>query len=245
MDKTEKPVIKSSKLNEHTFLADKLDDRLMYQLKRFSKIAGLISIIIGFIVLIGWALNIDVLKSILPNIISMKSNTALCFILIGVALFLLNQKRISTRTLHIVRICAVIISIIGLLTIIEYLFNINLGIDQLLFKEAVDTVLTINPGRMAVTTAINFLLIGTGVIIALNSKYRYGIYQLFILIAGIISLFSFLGYIYGAAISYSAVPTPMALNTSITFIIVSLGFLFLYPDQGIMTTLTSTSMGVE
>jgi PAS domain S-box-containing protein len=241
-DKPEKPVTKNS--NEHTEFTDKLDGHLISQLKLFSKIAGLISIIIGFTVLVGWALNIDVLKSILPNIISMKANTALCFILIGIALILLTQKKINTRTIRIVQICAVIISIIGLLTIIEYLFNINLGIDQILFKETVGAVLTINPGRMAVITAINFLLIGLGVlIINLNNKFRINIYQLFTLIAGIISLFSFLGYIYGSAISYSAIPTPMALNTSITFIIVILGLLFLHPDQGVMATLTSTSMG--
>lgn len=53
-------------------------------------IAGikLAAVIVGSMVLVGWAFDIVVLKSILPGWVSMKANTAFCFILTGVALLL-------------------------------------------------------------------------------------------------------------------------------------------------------------
>ena len=214
------------------------------QLKFFSKIASIIAILIGLLVIIGWTFNIESFKSIFPNIVAMKANTAICFILIGISLFYLNEKQISRPKLHISQICAIIVGIIGFLTIIEYLFNNNIGIDQLLFTERVGAVLTTNPGRMASTTAINFLIIGISLlIIDLKNKYGNSTYQFLVLIASSISLFSFAGYIYGATISYSIIVTPMALNTSIAFIIVCLGLLFSRPDQGIMATFTSPLLG--
>lgn len=40
----------------------------------------------GIAVLIGWALDIEVFKSIAPGFVSMKANTALCFVLLGIAI---------------------------------------------------------------------------------------------------------------------------------------------------------------
>ncbi len=119
------------------------------QLKFFSKIASIIAILVGLLVIIGWTFNIESFKSIFPNIVAMKANTAICFMLSGISLFYLNEKQISKPKLRISQICAIIIGIIGLLTIIEYLFNYNIGIDQLLFTEQIGAVLTTNPGRMA------------------------------------------------------------------------------------------------
>ena len=225
-------------------LDNEANNHQLSQFKSFSKIASITAIIIGLVVIIGWTFNIESFKSIFPNIVAMKANTALCIILIGISLFYLNQKQITNPKLRIAQICAIIVVIIGFLTIIEYLFNYNIGIDQLLFKEQIGAVLTTNPGRMAESTAFNFLLIGVSLlIIDLKNRYGNSTYQSFVLVAGSISLFSFAGYIYGATTSYSNIITPMALNTSIAFIIICLGLLFLRPDQGIMGTFTSSLIG--
>lgn len=53
-------------------------------------LAGAISVLMGLVVLLGWALDVDVLKSMLPDVLAMKANTAICFVLLGSGLILLS-----------------------------------------------------------------------------------------------------------------------------------------------------------
>ena len=98
-------------------------------LKFFSEYLSIIIIIIGVLVLIGWAFDIAILKSPGPNFSTIKSNDALCFILIGVSLWLQQTKRVIKRNQRIAQILAVIVALIGFLTLMEHLFSFNFGID--------------------------------------------------------------------------------------------------------------------
>lgn len=53
-----------------------------------AKLAGAVAAAIGISVLLGWMLDNAVLKSIHPDWVAMKANTAICFLLCGMALWL-------------------------------------------------------------------------------------------------------------------------------------------------------------
>ncbi|MGB3191680.1 MAG: hypothetical protein WBB43_19935, partial [Limnoraphis sp.] len=53
--------------------------QLLQLLRSLSMYSSLIVLITGCVVLIGWALDIDILTSILPERVTMKPNTALGF----------------------------------------------------------------------------------------------------------------------------------------------------------------------
>jgi len=55
-------------------------------------IAGITTTIIGFLVLLGWQFDIEILKSLQPDTVSMKPNTAFAFLLSGLALVFLQQQ---------------------------------------------------------------------------------------------------------------------------------------------------------
>jgi len=89
---------------------------------------GALAVIVGGAVLSGWALDIAALKSVLPGWVSMKPNTAVAFILTGVALLLarptptLNPQRSASRT-RLARLCGVLAGVIGVLSLAEYAFG--------------------------------------------------------------------------------------------------------------------------
>lgn len=54
---------------------------------RLPRLVGLLVALVGMTVLCGWALDISVLKSIRSGWVTMKANTALGFLLPGLALW--------------------------------------------------------------------------------------------------------------------------------------------------------------
>lgn len=212
-------------------------------LKSFSRAASATVIVVGCLALVGWALNITVLKSVLPGLVTMKANTALAFVLAGVSLWILCAEQTGLRMRRIARACAVIVALIGFFTLGEYLFGWDLGIDQLLFREALGAVGTFAPGRMAPTTALGFLVTGL-VLVALDLPRGFWAVQVFTLAAGVIGLLNFIGYAYGVKTLYGlASYTQMAVHTAAVFIIFSVGLLFARPERGLMAMVSSDGAG--
>src|SRR5689334_17132857 len=103
--------------------------------------AGYASVAVGLLVLVGWALGIETLKSVLPNAMTMKPNTAVSLVALGLALVAATVMKApyvpSPRRVLLTRLFALVPLTIGGLTLFQYATNLNIGIDQLLFREAV------------------------------------------------------------------------------------------------------------
>ena len=88
----------------------------------------------------------------------MKVNTAVCFILIGIAYGCLQAGRSQKPWSRLVAaLCSCVILLIGLGTMGEYVFHGDLGIDQLFLKSHDGFVWTVSFGRMALPVAIGFV----------------------------------------------------------------------------------------
>ena len=64
----------------------------------FSKKASIAVIAIGCTVILGWIFDLQLLKSILPGLVTMKANTAVCFILGGFSLFIQQRRRARIKS---------------------------------------------------------------------------------------------------------------------------------------------------
>lgn len=216
--------------------------RFISALKSVSRAAGATAILVDCVVLVGWMLDIAVLKSISPAWVTMKANTAFAFLTAGLSLWLLQTKQATPGTKRIAQVCALIVALVGLFTFSEYLFGWDLGIDQLMFTEPLGSVGTFSPGRMAPTTALCFLMLGVALL--LNSRGSHWPAHLLTLAAALLSLMAFLGYLYGAKSLYGiAAYTQMAVHAALTFIVCCVGVLFVRPDRGLMEMVTSDSVG--
>jgi len=214
------------KLRSKTLLSSSLDS--------FSQIASASVTIVGCLVLVGWAFEIAALKSVLPGLVTMKANT----------LWLLQSEQANQRTRRIAQICAFIVALLGLLTLSEDLFCWDLGIDQLLFQDLQTDPEISKPGRMASATALNFLMLGTALLL-LDVEILRGHYpaEWLGLVPVLSSTIALIGYTYGVQALYR-VPaySSVALHTALAFLVLSLGLLWARPNRGLMAIISSHSV---
>ncbi len=195
----------------------------------------------GASVLAGWCFQVPVLKSILPDTVSMKPNTALAFVLAGLALLLQYGSPISSRRARAGQWPALLVVLISGLTLCEFLFGWQLGIDELLFKEDLNATVTLIPGRMAPSTAVCFVLLGLALVgIGWEPRRGFRPAEWLALAAGFVSMGSLVEYAIGQAILHSfSQYTRMALHTAGLFLLLSAGILLARPTQGVVGALCS------
>jgi PAS domain S-box-containing protein len=217
---------------------ESVDRSLVSGCRSFSRAAGLIAALTGALVLAGWLVGSGVLKTALPGGAPMRANAAVCFILCGVALWLMGRESRGAAR-RIGQCCAVLAALIGLATLAEYLFGINLGIDQLLFREAPGPGVA-HPGRMPLLAAVNFVLLGCALLL-LDAETRRGRRpaQLLALPAGLIAFLAAFDY----ALDLEGDATGMALHGAALFGLLSLGVLLARPEKGVTAVLVSPRVG--
>lgn len=218
----------------------------LFKINRWiTAISVILVISISFVAITGWLTNNEYLKTLSPGNVSMKFNTALSFIFIGLStlLLFLDSKKKFSRILMSVMTFAVLF--IGVLTVFEYLLDVNLFIDQIFIKDLPNAVHTSSPGRMSIYTAIGFIICSTAILLYKLNSNRYIIAaQVFALLLFLLSLLPLLGYLYGSSELYSmAGITKMALNTSVSFFILSIGLIFVRYTDGILEITTYDTIG--
>ncbi|HXM99994.1 MAG TPA: ATP-binding protein [Candidatus Dormibacteraeota bacterium] len=214
-------------------------------LRMYCDASAIAAAVLGCLVLFGWAFHIEHLKSVVPGLVTMKANTALGLALSGTSLWLLLPGESHPRRRQIAHFLALLVTLIGAATLCEYLFGLNLRIDQLLFNEPTGTVATYSPGRMSLTSATAFLAIGMALLL-LDWKTPRGHRpaQVLSLWAGAVAMTPIVGYIYNATHLYRILHyTQVALNTSIALFLLSGAIFFARPRSGIAADLTGEGSG--
>jgi PAS domain S-box-containing protein len=221
------------------------DTRPFKLLRLYCRASAIAAAGVGCLVLFGWAFHMEHLKSVLPGLVTMKANTALGLALSGTSLWLLLPGEFHAGRRKIAHSLALLLTVIGAATLSEYLFGLDLRIDQLLFHEPTGTVATYSPGRMAPTTTTAFLAIGLALLL-LDWKTQRGRRpaQALSLWAGVVSMMAIVGYIYNATSLYRiSLYTQVALLTSIIVFLLSIATFFARPRTGIAADLTGEGSG--
>jgi signal transduction histidine kinase len=213
----------------------------------FAHFAGMFVGCVSILVLGGWALNIERLKTFLyPNPVAMNPLTAICFLLGAVCLWIKRDEGapLSAARRHTATACAAAIVIAAVLVLLWQTGAWDSHVDEWLFRSE----LAPRPGRnrMAPNTALGFLLMGLALLL-LDRETAHGRRpaQLLTLVALFVALLAVIGYLLAVFALYHVGPdmVPMALNTAICFTALSLGTLCARLDREPMATIVSATAG--
>lgn len=177
--------------------------------------SGLFLVCFTSIVLIGWIAGIEVLTTLGVGTTSVKFNTALIFMIIGITSMLRSSIDLKERKkkliLSLIFLYISFASVIGL----QYIFNTNFGIDELFFKDPQAGYSY--PGRMAHVTTLYVILHGLANLLLFSRKRTIQFLAVSIFnTLTIFSLVAILGYILELPVFYSLTKyTNMAFVTSV------------------------------
>ena len=201
------------------------------------KIIAGFAFLVGIAVMLGWYLDIGILKSILPVWPSMKFTTAICFSLSGVILFFMVriiEGEVDLSRL-MVSVAAFTILLIVLTSLFSSLLGISTGMEYLFVKESSIAIQAVGSGLPSLGTAVDFILIAfTGFLIILHPRRYVKILVVIGCIVSVIGLSAITGYIMNIPGMYyliEDVSNGMAMHTAIVFVLFGFGFILLAKDQ--------------
>ena len=187
------------------------------------RLASVVVAALGATILIAWHLHLRAVLQGMAGLISMKYNSAACFILCSLALSML-----TTRRAHAAIVPAGAVTAIAVLTLLEYVTPLRLGIDQLIVRDYVYAT-SLNPGRMSPLTASSLALLGTGLVLAateVRQTWRIAVIGGLACIVAVIALVALFGYLVGIEAAYGwGAYTRMAFPTAAALLILSLALL--------------------
>ncbi len=186
-----------------------------------------ITLIVGISVIIGWILDIELLKSVFAFGITMKFWTALCFLLSGIILY--NLGRPNRKALKLTLATAIVI-IMGV-SLIGNLAGFSIGLEKFLFSVSDYERFAGVPGYPAIMTCVCFLLFAFAVFCRHLIRKCY----LQMLIPGtlmcLIGILALIGYLFNIPELYyyfrtlASYSTGMAVSTSIIFVLLGIGII--------------------
>ncbi|MEO8089271.1 MAG: ATP-binding protein [Gemmatimonadales bacterium] len=168
---------------------------------------------IGSLVVAGWLTVAATLIHVLPGFPAMQYNTALGFMICGAGLLTaaLDLRRPTA-------LLGVLAGFIGLATLFQYVFQSDLGIDQVLLESYILTGVS-SPGRMGPNSAFALTLTGAGLVsLVWRPAYRHwhagpALLGSVVIAVGIAALVGYVGGVPGAY-GWSHLQ-PMAIHSAI------------------------------
>ncbi|MEK2645090.1 ATP-binding protein [Bdellovibrio sp. BCCA] len=176
---------------------------------------------VAMTVMIGWILRSPEIIQLSPSMAPMVFNTAFSFAALSVG-FLFSEF----KSPFVSKMMSAIVIFISVLTLAQYFFGWNLGIDKL-FIEPFYGVGVVVPGRMSISASACFFVLS---LLFFFRRPGYTYQMACVSISTLVIGFSFFG-IAGYALGFSAEYgwgsfSRMALHTSVCFILLSLAALW-------------------
>jgi PAS domain S-box-containing protein len=203
---------------------DSSEQRSSNSFGRVALLGGAAAVFIGILGLLGWMLRLPVLTSLNPSYIPIASSTCLGFLIQGAILILQVHSPRRARQWPLVLLVAVT-SIFGMLTALGYFTESELNLERSIFS-SVGRLGAFPTNRMSPLTGLFFGLSGTALLLLQRSESKALAWQCAGGLASLVALAGLVGsisYVYGTPLLYRSTVIPMALTTSLAFLLLGSG----------------------
>ena len=177
-------------------------------------------------VMLGWITNIEILKAFIPGFVPAEFNLAFSVALVSLVLILKYFFPENTRMQWVAYALSIVVIMIATCTQVEYLLQVQLGIDELFVKDNTIVNSKYYPGRMSPISAL-CLLVFAAITYVLHQR-KYAVYQFHLLSAiAFLSLVMLIGLVF---ITDIPAYIHMAIPECLSFIILSTAFWAIQPE---------------
>jgi PAS domain S-box-containing protein len=224
----------------------------MYQSPRIRSLltpllSAIVVVLVGAFAMLNARHDLWIFQYRLIDILPIQADTAVAFILSGVALALrclpAPGKIAGKLMFGIASVLALFVTVLGLITLAQYLLGSNIGIDSVFVGGQDQRIAYV--GRMAPLTALGFVLAGISILVMdyrVRGEHYPAEYGAFVL-AGVMGI-PLIGHLYNVmSIEDMESAQVMAPYISILFFALALGIVSARPTHPLMSLWNSKSPG--
>src|ERR1700733_899118 len=210
------------------------------------RITAALAFVVAVLILLGWAWDLTLFKSVLPGQRASQPLSAVCFALSGISLALSTERCILCRAFR--RLCVAVVLLVVIATVWQNFLDVDWGLDQLLFSDAVvheQPGQYLRPGRPSAGTlvALGLLCFCLLLIEARGTAAR----ALYVWLATAVALMAasvLLAYAYDLKAVYTmGFYAHVGLNSGLELAVLSYGVLLRRPDVGWVRVLVGAKAG--
>jgi PAS domain S-box-containing protein len=216
---------------------------------RAARVCAVVTVAAGTVCLVGYAVGVRRMASVLPDVPAMPAITALTLILAGAGLWLVApapapaNPEVRRRIGHL---CGAMVAVMGVVLLAEYFAGGDAVVDRLLFPDLVEAWRAVAvAGRPAPNTGLGFLVAGLTLAL-LDAGPRRGsrLADVFAPLGMFIAITALLSASYGLTdVSGSSGLPGMAPHTALALLVLMTGVLACRPQRGAVRVFTSPGSG--
>ena len=217
-------------------------DQLVQQSLEVSKVLCFVTMLFSLLTAVGWLFGISLLTQWHPTLPAMQPNTALGLFLGALAVLWTREGATTHWRTTMALFLASAILLLGLLTLSEYTFGWDIGIDRV-FVHGAPTASQPFPGRPSPQTSMNFALLGAALLWFNMGFQWFHLGQIAAIVTGANAIVAGTGYVFGTSSFFGfpldAPAVGMAVHTAIGFVLLVSALFCARPNDGMMTLVTS------
>jgi signal transduction histidine kinase len=210
------------------------DLRIIRVLKSSPAIAALVAFTVSTLVLLDWAVPGELRHLLQPGEFPILPTGAVALMLVSASMWLQRSRTPERGQSTLAQALAAAALAICLISIIEWIADIDVRLDTLFFQGALRAH-GLSNGRMPLNTAIVLSFECAGLLSLKhdrnNNRYKA---QMFAFAGLLVSIVALAGYIFGVPQLYSLAPgSGMAMPMSVLNVLLCFGVLMAWPERGL------------